>query len=104
MTASKSVMCENKTKFRTEQKYEKPIFDLPDENQNVSNEWQSHKEDNPAQYQCELQKPYFSEIRVGHNNDTFVCKQRYDLDDNPNVLRPDYESKKITGELMAYNS
>lgn len=103
-TASKSVMCDSKTEFRTDQPYEKPIFDLPDENRNVSNEWKSHKNDNPAQYQCELMKPYFSQIKTGHNNDTFVCKQRYDLDINPNVLEPDLEAKKITGELMAYNS
>ena len=102
-TTASSVMCKSDTIVKTKNVLP-PIFQVQSNNDHVSNEWQSRVRENKSKYNCEFILPEYSDMRHPYETSPFSCKQRYDLDHNPN--RAPYVAgiqNEVKGPLKAGN-
>lgn len=82
-TANSSVLCKSDTIVQTKNLLP-PIFQVQSNNDHISNEWQSRVRQNSSKYNCEFMLPEYSDMRHPFETSPFACKQRFDLDHNPN--------------------
>ena len=101
-TASKAIMCKE-TVLKTKD-LKSPIFQTRGNNDNVRNEWQSTKRNIDSKYDCEFMVGEYSATRHPYEVTPFSCRQRYDLDTNPNRANVDESTKNVTQPLLACNN
>ena len=88
-----SAMCKNPSKARTEVPFAPTTTDFEERYAQLNNEIRTNQDLTESKFQCKLIKPYFSEIGTPRGQDRLVCKERYDLDDNPWVAKVDKSAK-----------